>query len=363
VLFLIHSLQAGGMERVMSELAQHFSSRTDTELHLILYGINREVFYTIPENIFLHKPAFGFNKKRRFWFTMRTLSYLRNKIKSIDPVVILSFGEYWNSFVLISLLGTQYPVFVSDRAQPNKSLGWKANFVRRWLYPQATGIIAQTRRAQEIYQRLFGHPNIKVIGNPIRQIASNTEKVEKENIVLSVGRLIKSKNHDLLINIFAAIDNPDWKLVIVGYDHLGQQNREKLENLIRELNMQDKILLVGKQVDVNSYYLKSKIFAFTSSSEGFPNVIGEAMSAGLPVVAFDCEAGPSEMIKDNENGYLIPLFDNIRFQKKLRLLMNNQLLREELGTRGKKDIKAFSLDYIGEEYYNFITNKLAKSTN
>ena len=126
--------------------------------------------------------------------------------------------------------------------------------------------------------------------------------LRKENIVLSVGRLIRSKHHDKLIEIFSHVA-PGWKLIIVGDDSQKQNNMILLKDLIPKLNMNEKIILAGNQSDVDSYYLKSKIFAFTSSSEGFPNVVGEAMSAGLAVVAFDCVAGPSELIQSGETDF------------------------------------------------------------
>ena len=93
--------------------------------------------------------------------------------------------------------------------------------------------------------------------------------------------------------------------------------------------MGEKIILAGTQKDVESYLLRSRIFAFTSSSEGFPNVVGEAMSAGLPVVAYDCVAGPSDMVVNDRNGYLIPLFDKGAFGVKLKYLMDNPQITEE----------------------------------
>ena len=127
-----------------------------------------------------------------------------------------------------------------------------------------------------------------------------------------------------------------------------------LKKLIQVLNAEDKVILAGNQAEVKSYYLKSKIFAFTSNSEGFPNVIGEAQSAGLPVISFDCVAGPSEMIKDGNNGFLIPLFDYDMFKLKLKLLMDDSSLRERFGKKGKEAIKKYSVNVIGEQYYKFI---------
>ena len=351
---MVHSLQAGGMERVMVELAGYFSKKETVEVHLILYGINRDIFYALPADVILHKPSFAFDDNRRKISSLKTLGYLRRIIKEIKPDAVLSFGEYWNNFVLLATLGLPYPVFVSDRSQPDKSLGKMQDKLRQWLYPFAKGIVAQTEKAKQVYQSIYRHSNIMVIGNPIRKIQNSGDVIERENIVLMVGRLIESKHQDKLIELFIKINNPLWKLVIVGYDHLKQNHFARLQQLVKQLNAEDNVVLAGKQTNVEKYYLQSKIFAFTSSSEGFPNVIGEAMSAGLPVVAFDCVAGPSEMITDNENGFLIPLFDYNLFEQKLTLLMSNDLLRERMGEKAKESIEAFDVQSIGDKFYNFI---------
>ncbi len=350
VCLVIHSLQAGGMERVMAELATYFSAKENVKVHLVLYGINREIFYNIPPEVIIHQPGFQFRADQRKLSSLKTIFFLRKEIKTIKPDAVLSFGEYWNNFVLIATLGLGYPVFVSDRSQPDKSLGRFQENLRKILYPKAKGVIAQSEKARGIYGGLYKHPNITVIGNPIREILPASGQVERENIVLMVGRLIATKHQDKLIELFVKINKPGWKLIIVGYDHLKQNHMTRLQELIVKLNAQDRVTLTGKQSNVEEYYLKSKIFAFTSSSEGFPNVIGEAMSAGLPVVAFDCIAGPSELIQDNATGFLIPLFDYEGFQEKLELLMNDDVKREEFGRRARKNIQKFSVENIGDKF-------------
>ena len=104
--------------------------------------------------------------------------------------------------------------------------------------------------------------------------------------------------------------------------------------------------------------IKSKIFAFTSSSEGFPNVIGEAMSAGLPVVAYDCIAGPSDMVIDGENGFLIPLFDQSSFKQRLSQLIKDESLRNKMGHCAKTSICRFGEEFITEQYYEVITRRV-----
>lgn len=353
VCLVIPSMQAGGMERVMNEIAWHISFKPEIEVHLVLYGLSREIFYKLPPNILVHTPMFIFNNKYRFFSSVRTLFYLRKEIRNINPDTILSFGEYWNSFVLLALLGLNYPVYVSDRNQPDKQLGKYHDFLRNRLYPRARGIIAQTPKAKEIYNNLYLHRNIAVIGNPIKMVKGNP--VTKKNQVLMVGRLISSKHQDRLIRIFMDIDVPGWQLVLVGYDHLKQQHSDRLTDLINELNARDRVILVGKQEDVDKFYLESKVFAFTSSTEGFPNAIGEAMSAGLPVVAYDCVAGPSEMIKDGYNGYLIPLFDDDLFGQRLSGLMKDDYKRNQMGLNALRSIGIYEREKVCEQVWHFIS--------
>jgi len=356
ICLVIPSLQTGGMERVMSELAAYFSKQEELEVHLVLYGLKRDIFYPIPESLIVHRPTFEFDNKNRLWSTLKTLGFLRSKIRSLRPNSILSFGEYWNSFVLLALYGLPYTVYVSDRCQPDKSLGTWHDRLRNWLYPKAAGVIAQTEQAKAIYAKMYRHPNIAVIGNPIRDIPCQPN-LQRQPIVLSVGRLIKSKHHDELIRLFVKVRRPGWRLIIVGDDALKQRNKAKLVALINQLGASDYVELAGRQSDVDSFYLRSSIFAFTSSSEGFPNVIGEAQSAGLPVVAFDCIAGPSDLITDGENGFLVPLFDYRLFGERLGELMDNGELRYELGDNARKTIQKFSVSSIGEKFQRLITKE------
>lgn len=350
----IHALSAGGMERVMAQLVSFFSQKESLEVHLVLYGIKRDIFYTIPDKVIIHKPDFKFSNSQRTWHTAKTLFFLRRTIKKINPDTVLSFGEVWNNLVLLALWGLTFPVYISDRSQPGKDLGRFHNYLRNFLYPKANGFIAQTKIAKQITESAGRNSNICVIGNPIRT-KLKVQSLQKENIVLSVGRLIRTKNIDQLIQIFSNINMPGWKLVIVGGDAKKQELMTELQSLVKSLNMSGKIILTGTQSNVDSYYNKSRIFAFTSNSEGFPNVIGEAMAAGLPVISFDCVAGPSEMIQDGENGFLIPIFDYAGFEKKLKSLMEDITLREKLGKKAKQSIRMFSVESIGKQFYSFIT--------
>ena len=355
IAFLIPTLIEGGMERVMSEILKYCAEYTDFELHLVLYGKEHTPFYKIPSTVFVHKPHLKYEDYNRVVYTIKTMYYLRKEIKKIHPVSILSFGEIFNNLVLLSLWGLHYPIYISDRCRPNKSFFFFFYHLRKWLYPKATGVIAQTEKAKSIYLTQFKHPNIRVIGNPIRKIEDGNF-LNKENIVLSVGRLITTKNFDQLIRIFSQVVYGDWKLIIVGGDALKQKNSVLLQKQIDDLGLTDRIILAGSQKDVVSYLLRSKIFAFTSSSEGFPNVIGEALAAGLPVIAYDCIAGPADMVEDGKNGYLIPLFDEEMFKKKLVYLMQHDEVRNQMVQNAPPSVLKYSTSVVCEKYLDFILN-------
>ncbi len=327
------------MERVMSQLANYLIKDGNLDIYLILYGINREQFYGIDNRIKIIKPNFQFDNKKRLIHTIKTLLFLRNTIRKLKPKVVLSFGELWNNFVLLALLLTKIPIVVSDRCNPSKKLGLFHDILRTSLYKNAHSVIVQTEKARKLYENQFKLRNLHVIGNPIK--CYNLEKHKREKIVLSVGRLIKSKQFDVLIDVFSSINAFDWKLIIVGEDDQQQQNKVHLIELIKQKKMEDKIYIEPFTESIEEWYQKASVFAFTSISEGFPNVLGEAMANELPVIAYDCMAGPSDLIENNKNGFLIEENNKVAFQQKLQTLMNDENLRIQMGNESLAYISKF----------------------
>lgn len=333
----------------MSLLANEFSTRHGFEVELIIYGKSREIFYALDDGIKVRTPNFQFDNRLRFINTIRTARFLRSLIASGGYHAILSFGERWNSFVMLSCLGVRKKIFLSDRSSPSLNLGILQERLRRWLYPRASGLIAQTKRAEAIAIDKHLHRDIVVIPNPV-SCTENEGSVKRENVVLSVGRLIATKHHDRLIKTFAEINAPDWRLLIIGDEAQRQEHRARLETLIRELEVENRVSLVGSQSDIEKAYRKAKVFAFTSSSEGFPNVIAEALAMGLPVVAYDCDAGPSDLIQDGRNGYLVELFDDSTFKTRLGALMKDAELRQRMSNASREAVQPFAPERVALEY-------------
>ncbi len=339
------SINGGGMERVMVELANYFVASKGANISIVLLG-RAEKFYSFDDRIEIIEPPFAFNKKYRVYHTLKTLWYLRKTVRAMKPAVLLSFGERWNNFVLLALLFVKVKKFVSDRSSPEYQIGAFHNFLRKYLYKTAYGLIAQTGEARDNIAAIVQHKNITVIGNPVRNLSIN-RPAANENIILNVGRFDSTKKQKLLIEIFAAIDNEGWKLVLVGDGLFYEKAKKKME----ELNMAGKVEFVGPSKNVDQYYSSSTIFAFPSILEGFPNALAEAMASPLACIAYDCLAGPKDIIDDNINGFLIPVNDEEGFKQKLQQLMKDEALREKFKSNAQQKMKQFNLQHIGDLYY------------
>ncbi|RDU71148.1 glycosyltransferase family 4 protein [Helicobacter brantae] len=199
------------------------------------------------------------------------------------------------------------------------------------------------------------HPHISVIPNflptfPTKQADSSSK------ICLSVGRMDRGdqKGFLRLVDIFAKIQPKikDWKLYIVGEGTL----KEEIKNKIDTYGLQDCIFLKPFTPEIQKEYLQASLYVMSSHFEGLPLVLLESGSYGLPSVAFDICAGPSDIIEDEKTGFLIEDGDLEGFASKMEILMQNQELRRDMGQRAKERIQAqFSQEKILEEWNKLFT--------
>ncbi len=349
IVLAVPSLSTGGMERVTSTLLQEFAKCDHLELHLLLYGRKRDIFFVLPDKVKVHRPNFEFDRYPRFMATLKTVHFIRSTLTKLQPDSILNFGERWNNLVLASCVGTGLKILVSDRCQPEKSLGPIHDLLRTILYPRANGVIAQTQHAKAVFSQKIANSKLSVIPNPIT-IPAQADHPTREPLILSVGRLIPTKHHARLIRIFHARRNRDWKLAILGDDPYDGRLRKTLQELIIEIGEQDHISLPGTIADVSHWYSKASIFAFTSSSEGFPNALAEAMAHGLPAIAYDGPAGIRDLISSEDLGFLVPMFDDKKFLETMDLLTDDRSLREKVGGSAKIAARNLSSEKIAALY-------------
>lgn len=346
----LHSLCTGGTERVASSLLEAFSGYEELEIHCLLYGRRPTCFYEVPGSVTLHLPPFEFDAHSRFVSTIKTIRFIRETLLRIGPNVVLNFGERWNNLMLLSAHGTGVPVIPADRSSPARPIGRVHEPLRRYLYRRSAGVIVQTHEAAERMKSIVNEKvPIHVIPNPLFHTPPPTT-ARREREVLFVGRFIPTKHVDRLIQVFGSVRAEGWQLTIVGDDAQGFSERAKLERMVQCQGLAGIVNFVGIQKDVERFYRRASIFAFLSSSEGFPNVLAEALSFGLPCVAYDCSAGPSDLIQDGRNGFLVSEFDDEDFASRLQQLMGDVDLRQRMGEGAVASVAHLQKEHIARKF-------------
>jgi len=162
--------------------------------------------------------------------------------------------------------------------------------------------------------------------------------------VVSVGRLSREKGFDLLLEAWAeaAPSRPDWRLRIYG----SGEAEASLRAYCTELGLDDSVEFAGQTQDVPGALREGSVFAQASRAEGFPLTLLEAMSCGLPCVAFDCAPGVHEIVTDEEDGLLARPGSTMELARKLGRLMDDQALRDEMGERARKSVQRFAPDVV-----------------
>lgn len=356
ICLVIPTLTGGGMERVMSELANYFNKNNFDVC--IVFLLKHDPAFPIDKGISCYFPNFEYNKESSFRpiYWLRVLKYLRKTIKKIKPDTVFSIPQDYSNLTILALLGTGLPVYISDRNSPNMPVPVLMNTARKILYPLAKGIVAQTNDAKnKMLEKGIKNKNIRVIPNPIKEIKTypKSETESEKKIVLSIGRLVREKNQLELIDIFAQINDPQWELHIVGSGPM----EIVLQERINELGLAHSIILIGQVQDVDKEMAKAEIFAFTSIYEGFPNSLNEAMAYPLACVSYDCIAGPRDIIEDGVNGFLVEMGNQEEYKAKLRILMEDEAVRKKFASSAKLNRDKFSLEKIAENFLEFLLPK------
>lgn len=339
----------GGIERSLVSLANTFVSK-GYKVDFISC-LASEHFYTLRTEICFIEPNFkrirGLNNKLIFYTQL--CFFLRQTITSKKPDAVLSFGDWFNPIVLLSLSGLKYPVFISDRTSPER-YGFPLEQIKALLYPKSSGFIAQTRRAADFKRQKFGDKlTIKIIPNALREV-SIFPSISREKIILYVGRFAWEKAPETLIRAFEAIpDRQGWQLHMAGTGPL----LNRMKDLVEDLNIKDEVVFHGKVPDVDILYARAGIYVLPSVVEGFPNSLCEAMAAGLPCICFD-SIPYEEIFSNGIDGIAINSGDLNKLTSTMIGLMNNEHLRGNLGKRAMGIRNRLSLELIGQQFIEFI---------
>ena len=340
----------GGIERALVVLANYFITKGYQVTFISCLAGDH--FYMLSPNIDVIEPDFSRSDSvlNKGFFYPRLVLFIRRKVRSLKPDVVLTFSDWFSPLVLLSLSGLQYSVFISDRTSPDYKFRFPIPQLKKWLYPKSAGFIAQSQRTAEFKRKQFGERlNIRVIPNAIREVKLYPD-ILRERIILYVGRFAWEKGPERLIRAFKSIpDRFGWQLHMAGSGPL----LERMKLLASELKISDGVVFYGKVNDIDKLFAKASIFVLPSILEGFPNSLCEAMAAGLPCICFD-SIPYEEIFKNGVDGIVVKNGDISELTATIIRLMMDKSLREQIGARAREIRNQLNIKSIGEQINDFI---------
>lgn len=356
IALFINSLQKGGSERVMTNLAEYFhNQRYDV---IVVTQYKKENEYSLSPKIrrVYSEPDTALLQGGRIQNFYARFHALREIWKAYKPDVILSFLGKNNLMAVVTAAFLPSKVAVSVRGEPTMEYEGKLlQFLAKTVFRFADAVVLQTKRAEQFFPKAVRKKS-RILPNPLAaQFVAKKENVEKEDLIVAAGRLDENKNHAMLIHAFAKIadEYPSVNLVIYGEGTLEQ----RLKELIQEKGLEQRITLAGVVEDVAQKLCRARIFALTSNTEGMPNSLMEAMALGLAVVSTDCPCGgPAELIEDGVNGILVPVRDAFALADAFRRILEDNEFEKKLGSHAAQICERLSPQQVNREWEEFINN-------
>jgi len=351
ITFVLNSLAHGGAERVTINLAERLSDKGYNVSIITLNKAKKE--YNLGssiERICLNEYRGKINKVFK----------LRNSLKSSSTDIILVMGVPLLIYFFPAITGLGIPYVVSERNDPSNFDGKKfTKYISRFFLQFSDGVVFQTKQAKEFYSKRIQKKST-IIPNPLMSENLPAPYMgEREKKIVSVGRLVKQKNHMLLIRAFKNIseEHPEYKLEIYGEG----PERANLENEIEILGLKNKVTLPGVHDDVLDKIKNASVFVLSSNCEGIPNALIEAMAIGLPCISTDTPSGgPSSLIENYESGILVRVKDLNALEREMINLIESKDLSNKLCTNAVKVRERLKIDRISYLWLDFLKLSLDK---
>lgn len=364
----------GGVEKMVVSLANLLADKYEVEIacsyklysmpsfsldprvrvkYLTKYKPNRKEFKTALKHFNIFKVISEGVKGIKILYKRR--SSMKKYIKDTKCDVMIStrdifnewLGEYGSSDTL--KIGWEHNHYHDDYTYAN-------NIVRSARKLDYLVLVSKSLR--NFYRLKLNKTNCKCvyIPNMIDTVPRRCSKLTEKRLI-SVGRLSEEKGYMDLIGIFSVIskEHPDWLLDIIGDGN----EREKLEKYIKNLGLENKVKLHGfrNKEYIDDMLHKSSIYLMTSHTESFGIVLIEAMSHGLPCIAFSSAEGANELIDSGKNGYLVHNRNNRAYIEKVEDLINDIDARKRVGKDARKSIKKYHGEEVIKEWYKIIEKK------
>ncbi len=266
-----------------------------------------------------------------------------NYIKNCDSKYIVS--TRYDFSALLSKYGNDNSVKITQEHHYHNNNKRYINILKNKYY-NIDYLFALTKTLEDDYKKFLiknKHTKVVLVPNMLYYIPSKQSKLDKKNII-TISRLDYGKRNDDIIRAFSKIKEKDWKLYIIG----DGKEFNNLNKLINDLNMNDRIILTGykNKEEIEEYMLKSSLFLMASETEGLPMVLLEAMSYGIPCIAYEIASGVNDIIDNNKNGYIIKNRNEEEYIEKIEKVINDSKLRNELGIEAKNKANEFSKEKI-----------------
>ena len=293
-------------------------------------------------------------KSNNFWWLIKTLKSIREYLKQDNCQLIISFLDTINTLCTISNIGLRKKIIVCERNNPLaiKPKGfWK--YLRNFAYFFADVITVQC----EIFKQfLVVYKNkIRVIPNIVEEPRIKKNQYSNQiNKFVSCARLNKVKQFDKMIESISIVSKKYPNITLDIYGPGTDEQIQELEKIITIKNLNDKVFLKGRSLNVYKDMIDKDIYLLTSKQEGFPNALCEAMAVGMPCISFEYHKGIYEIIQNGINGIVVDKDDVESMAEKIIYLIENPEKACEIGNEAKKISNTFSSEIVMKKWNEII---------
>lgn len=348
IIFFNHFISSGGAERVTSLISKQFVE--DGHDVSLVTDVFYPFTYQFDDRIKV-LPLFDRNNQRQSrWSLFLMIKRCRKYIKKEHADILIAVLPLMTFTVYLASLGLKQRLIASDHTSIDRPVGWHIRFIKKYIYPRASVVTLLTETDAKILgDRL---PNKVVIPNPLSFPVVSTDFPPKEKTILAAGRLDvwDVKGFDILIAAWGLIAQkyPDWKLRIAGAGQ--EESKRLLYQMAGDHHVHEQFELLGFKKDLDAEMRKSSIFVLSSRVEGFGMVLIEAMSQGCACVSFDDGGRQREIIRNDEEGFIIEDRKPEVLASKIELLIKDENLRNKVSLAAVKRASDYNLCLVAKKW-------------